>query len=134
MKTRLDWLEDQLDRDDLADVVRSAYEKEASKLADIESAMQERRVAYQRELQLKVNQIKELYEGGSRRELVRLYGHEFIDDYEIRKEGNEHIVYSSVARDFQNARWVEATEQGANEKIVELLGHRVYDHYVRDRS
>lgn len=133
MKTRLDWVEEQLDRDDLDEATRAKYEKEADMLAYKTSLIQERRVEYQQQLRDKINNIKALYEGGSRRELVKLYGHEFIDDYEIRKEGNDHVVYSSVARDFQNTRWVEASEEDANEKIVELLGHRVYDHYVRDR-
>ena len=130
---RLDWLENQLDQEGLHPALRMAYEEEADMLARAATEAQANRRKATLELQNKINNIKTLYEGGSRRELVKLYGHEFIDDYETRTEGDEFVVYSHVARDFQNTRWVCFSADMAEEKIVELLGHRVYDHYVRER-
>jgi hypothetical protein len=132
--TRLDWLEEQLENGDLDEETRAKYEREANSIAEAQTAAQRARKQKEQELKLKINNIKSLYEGGSRKELVKLYGDEFIQDYETIQEGEEFVVYSAVARDFQNTRWVCTSAQTAEEKIVELLGHRVYDHYVRDRQ
>lgn len=130
--TRLDWLELQLERSDLSLSDRAKFEVEAARLADDISKRQEREREAERERNAMVRRIQELYHTENFAALYQLHGHEFKNDYEILIEGEEHVVYSSVARDNQPSRWPCPSEQKAKSKLYQLVGYRIYDHYCRD--
>lgn len=134
MKSRLDWLEDQLDRDDLPEALRIQYNSEADDIANRNTKQQEKNRAAELDRQYKIATISDMIDMGRTDQLVAMYGDEFVGDYETRKEGDEQVIYSSVARDDQPSRWVCPSEDEAKAKLKQLLYYRIYDHYYRDRS
>lgn len=122
--TRLDWLEEQLDRDDLSQSQRKKYEEEANKIADGLSIIQKKQVALKQEL---ITLLKNKDVNG----LVATYGADYISDYDIVIEGTDHVVYSHVSRDDQNGRWVCKSAQEAEDKRNQLLYWRLYNYHMR---
>jgi hypothetical protein len=131
MKTREDWICEQLDKDNLDATLRLEYEAELDVIADRYSAIAIRK---------KEADAKEL----TRREEIRikilandidfinhLGQEEFGADYEIIEEASSFIVYSHVAKDDQENRRVHATLEKAEADLRYLLYNRLYSRYVR---
>lgn len=134
MKNRLEWLEYQLENVNLPDNVREQYESEADKLASHETKQQEKTKLAELDKQYKIATISDMIDMGRTDQLVAMYGDEFVGDYETRKEGDEQVIYSSVARDDQPGRWVCPSDDEAKAKLKQLLYYRIYDHYYRNRD
>jgi hypothetical protein len=132
--TRLDWLEEQLERVDLDATSRAKYEAEAAKLATSLSKRQDKEREAKLEHQGKVLRVLELYRNGDFAALYNLHGSMFEQDYEILTEGEDHVVYSSVARDNQPSRWPCPSEGKAKAKLRQLVAYRVYDHFCRNST
>lgn len=134
MKSRLDWLEDQLDRDDLPEALKVAYNREADDIANRNTKQQEKNKMTELDRQYKIATISDMVDMGKTDQLVAMYGDEFVGDYDTRKEGEEQVIYSSVAKDDQPSRWVCTSEDEAKAKLRQLLYYRIYDHYYRNRN
>jgi DNA repair exonuclease SbcCD ATPase subunit len=128
---RLDHIESLLDSDNLSNEQRAKLEAEADELANRLSKNQEKQKQRDIELLEKRRQIAALYKLGDGT-LYKVFGHEFIDDYESAVEGTDHVVYSKVARDDQNTRWVCKTAEEAEAKVKQLIEWRVWKHYRVD--
>ena len=134
MKTRLDWLEDQLDNDELDEKTRLKYEQEANAIAERTSNAQAKLKAEELIKQEKIETISSMIDAGKIDTLIINYGDEFIGDYETRSEGSEFVVYSHVAKDNQPSRWPCSSEEQSNAKVRQLVYYRIYDTYYRDRN
>jgi hypothetical protein len=133
MKNRLEWLEYQLEMVNLSEELRAQYNREADDLASRETKQQEKTKATELDKQYKIACIADMIDSNHTDQLVAAYGDEFVGDYETRREGTEHVIYSSVARDDQPSRWPCPTEDDAKAKLKQLLYYRIYDHYYRER-
>ena len=102
--SRLDWLEAQLERDDLTLEQRRKYETEADKIANGISAIQERQQKAREERRAHFQALKQQLQSGNLSAIDTHGIPEFGSDYEIVQEGSNHVVYSRVAADGQNDR------------------------------
>lgn len=128
---RLTWLEEQLEEENLPPEVRRKYESEAEHLAESLTLRQDK----ERELKVaKKNNLISLRTQLLAGDLSVVDTHgipEFGDDYEVVVEGVEHIVYSKVAREWQDTRRVHTTAESADSDYRYLIYNRLYDRYVR---
>ena len=128
---RLQWLEDQLDRDDLSLKLRRQYEDEADARAAMLSKQQEQTKKLKEERKKEMEAIREKLLAGDI-SIIDTHGiPEFGDDYEVQQEGNEFIVYSKAAQDWQDHRRVHSTAEAADKDFRYLIRNRLYDRYVR---
>lgn len=128
---RLQWLENQLDRDDLSLKLRRQYEDEADARAAMLSKRQAANKAAQEEKKKQAEVIRQQVLDGNL-SAIDVYGiPEFGGDYEIAVEGQDHVVYSRAARDDQNSRHVLPDHDKANAKYRKLVWDRLYHKYVR---
>jgi hypothetical protein len=131
MKSREDWLCDQLDRDDLTEALRAKYEAElddfANRFTSAQSKAKTKAIADQarlEELKAKIlaNDV----------DFIKSFGEEeFGQDYDVVEEGNDFVVYSKVAKDNQEHRRVHPTLEAANADLCYLFYNRLYDRYIR---
>jgi hypothetical protein len=128
---RLVWLEDQLDRDDLPQHLRDKYELEAAREAEFMAKQQEKAKLAKQEKAARDAELKAKLIAGDVN-IIDTHGiPEFGDDYEILKEGERHVVYSRVAREDQESRWMFLDDESANSKYRKLIWDRLYSKYVR---
>ena len=134
MKTREDWLCDQLDNDKLSAELRLAYEIELDLLASKYTLS----LLKQKELnELKLARLKELRAKIATNDIdfIETFGaQEFGSDYEIIQESTSFVLYSYIARDNQDNRRVHATREAADADLRYLLYNRLYDKYVRSEE
>jgi hypothetical protein len=131
MRTREDWLVDQLDRNDLTPALRAKYETELEAHAERhERAQEAKKLAEQVEIARKA-EIRAMLLKNDIDLVAHLGEQEFGDDYEIVLEGTEHVVYSKVARDDQNHRRPHKTREAAEHDLRYLFYNRLYSKYVR---
>lgn len=131
MKTREDWLCEQIDRDDLSDALRTKYEQELDHIANAHT----RRQVIEQELEVKKQamfaDIKARMLANDLNVIDAFGIPEFGDDYEVVLEGSTYVVYSKVAADGQNNRHMFNTAEEANSKFRKLVWDRLYHKYVR---
>lgn len=128
----IEWYERQLATNpNLSPSQIEEYEQEIERLADIEARAyhkaQEKKAAERKKLE----ELKAEFLSKSRDEVMAQGMAEFGDDYEIRVEGNVHVVYSKVARDDQENRRVHDTAEKAQSDLEYLIYNRLYAKYVR---
>lgn len=103
-------------------------EAAADILVDAENAVRDAMILREKEakriMQEKIDDITSLVKLGKTEELVKKYGHEFVNDYEI--DGN--TITSNVANKHQNDQW---TVNDVDSKLNQLIYYRIYDHYLR---
>ena len=131
MKSREDWLCDQLDKEDLAPALRAKYEQELDDFAERFNRQQtKKKEAEQKELERIVHIKAQLIAGNL--DVIDTFGmQEFGGDYEVVVEGMSHIVYSKVARDDQENRHSFNDQESARIKLRKLVWDRMYTKYVR---
>ena len=131
MRTREDWLYDQLDNGKLSDSVRTKYEAELDQIANRRSETQAQRQELKQAEAARVANIRAMLVAGNL-DVIDTFGmEEFGEDYETIVEGSEHIVYSKVARDDQASRHALPTQDDARAKLRKLVWDRLYTKYVR---
>lgn len=134
MKSREDWLCEQLDNGNLNPQLKAQYEAELDKIANQITKQKQRLTELAAERQAKIVELQNLINEGNQHAVVAMYGHEFADNYEISTEGADFVVYSSAAKDFQNNRWPCPSMEEAERKKLQLIYYRVYDYYMRDEG
>jgi hypothetical protein len=128
---RLDWLENQLENENLSAATRKKYEDEADKIANATTVIQQKRVAIAQQQAVQNAVIKAQILAGNLNVIDAFGIPEFGDDYEIALEGSTHVVYSKVASEMQNNRHTFNTFDEANSKMRKLVWDRLYSKYVR---
>lgn len=121
MKSREDWLCDQLDREDLSEELRAKYEAELNTIAERYTKSQEAARAKKAADAIRFAAIKEQLLAGNTNVIDAFGIPEFGEDYEISCEGANHVVYSRVAGDDQNNRHLFKTFDEANSKFRKLV-------------
>lgn len=132
---RLQYLEKQLDREDLSQEEFTEFNTEANALQDEINQIKARRLTdKQFELQSRINHIAELAREGRMVELVETYGSEFEESYVIL----ENFTVLSGCVNTRNPNGTNCWEFGCIEdalaKKFQLIYWRVYDHYVRNKG
>lgn len=131
MKSREDWLCDQLDRDDLSSELRTKYERELDAFAERFNQQQAKKKEAEQKEKERIAHIRAQLIAGNQ-DVIDVFGmQEFGDDYETVIEGTNHIIYSKVARDDQENRHVFNDKDSAYTKLRKLVWDRMYSKYVR---
>ncbi len=131
MNSREDWLNDQLDRDDLTSAQRSKYEAELDAIAKRYSDRQAKIGAVHAAEKARTAEIRAQILAGNT-DIIETFGvEEFGSDYEEVVEGSNYVVYSKVATDAQNNRHVFNSKDEAHAKFRKLVWDRLYSKYVR---
>lgn len=103
----------------------------ANKFANLETERQEKvsqAIALERK---RIESIKALLLAGDL-DVIDAFGmQEFGEDYEVAVEGTNHVVYSMVAREDQQARHLCNSAEEARLKLRKLVWDRLYTKYVR---
>lgn len=131
-QTRLQWLEVQLDREDLTMEDFHLYNTEANALqSEINAIKAQRQMDRQTELNAKVLRITQLHKEGRMVELVESYGAEFEANYVILE--NFTVLSGCFNPRNPNAQnvWECQSMEQALAKKFQLIYWRVYDRYVR---
>jgi hypothetical protein len=131
MKSREDWLCEQLDNDSLSEKLKTQYERELDDIAVRHTIREAKQKAYQASERQRLQEIraKILAEDA---DFINVFGQqEFGGDYEIITEGAQVVVYSKVARDDQEHRRPHETMDSALADLRYLFYNRLYDRYVR---
>jgi hypothetical protein len=131
VKSREDWLCDQLDKDDISQEMKAKYEQELDAIARSHTKRQEAEKKAIAERTERFAHIKAQLIAGDINVIDAFGIPEFGDDYETVIEGNNYVVYSKVASDNQNNRHVMNTADEANSKFRKLVWDRLYHKYVR---
>lgn len=131
MKTREDWICEQLDNPKLSAELRTQYEAELDDIADgIEVKKAKRAAALEAEKTRRAEIRARILAEDS--DYVQALGEEeFGSDYDIIEEGGSFVVYSKVARDDQEHRRIHPTLEAANADLRYLFYNRLYTKYVR---
>lgn len=131
MKSREDWLCDQLDNETLSPVLRTRYEAELDSFANAHSKHDAKlKEIEQKEIARRANIKQQMLAGNL--DVIDAFGmEEFGPDYETIIEGTNHIVYSKVARDDQEHRHMFSNADDAYIKLRKLVWDRMYTKYVR---
>lgn len=128
---RLQWLEEQLDRDDISFALRRKYELEADKLAMQLTMAQKHQKEAKEARDKEIAFLREQLQNGNLSAIDTHGIPEFGEEYEIVREGNSYVVYSRAAREDQNDRHVFTDYESANSKYRKLIWDRLYHKYVR---
>lgn len=131
MNNRENWLVKELDRPDLSDKLRTAYEAELDNIADCHTKTQQKQAEAGRVEEQRRTEIRERILAGDEDLIETLGSEEFGSDYETVHEGSEFVVYSKVCRDHQDSRHPCPTAEAARLKLRRLLWDRLYTRYVR---
>lgn len=128
----IEWYERQLETNTkLTPSQIEEYESEIERLADIEARAYNRAQQKKAEERKRFEELKAEFLSKSKDAAIAQGLAEFGNDYEIRAEGSDYVVYSKVARDFQQDRRVHKTEEDAKKDLDYLIYNRMYDKYVR---
>lgn len=133
--SRRNWLEQQLDREDLTDAEFSAINKEYNELMDkIEQPEKERKAALEAKRLADLARIQELMDEENVNQLVLEYGEQFRGDYTITDNFDVLSFAFNERNPDQQKVWQCGTHEAAIKRVNTLLYYRVYDHYVRNRN
>lgn len=128
----IDWYERELNTNNsLSNSQIEEYEAEIERLADIEARSYIRSQKRIAEEFARKEEIKAQLLAGNKNYAIAQGMSEFGDDYEIRIEKQDHVVYSKVAGDHQENRRVHKTASEAQSDLEYLIYNRMYDKYVR---
>ena len=128
----IEWYENQLETNTkLTPAQIEEYENAIERLADIEARAYNRAQEAKAEERKKFEALKAAVISGNKKAYLAQGLHEFGGDYEVRVEGNDHVVYSKVTRDHQEHRRVHKTSNDAQSDLEYLIYNRMYDKYVR---
>ena len=131
MKSREDWICEQLDKEGLNEATRAKYEQELDVIAARHTSAQKRATSDAAVRQAKLDELKARILANDI-DFIQSFGEEeFGADYDVVEEGSQFIVYSKVARDDQEHRRVHNTLEEANADLRYLFYNRLYDRYIR---
>lgn len=132
MKTREDWLYEQLDDDDLEERLRIKYEMELDIIAERRTALIESRKNAELEEKTRLAELRARILANED-DFINSFGEQqFGQDYELVQEGVHFVVYSKVCKDDQERRRVHLTIEAARADLRYLFYNRLYDRYVRN--
>jgi len=127
----LDWYEDELEREDLSPELRKEYEEQADRLAGLITKSAAKAKARILKEQERLEDIKQRLKSGDESVIDIVGIPEFGQDYELKFEDPNHVVYSHVALEAQQDRHVHPTLNEARSHYRKLIWDRLYTKYVR---
>lgn len=131
MKSREDWLCEQLDRDDLPQQLKEKYNAELDRFAEAYNTRELKRKQTQESERARIKAIKAKILENDEDFIAHFGEEEFGEDYELVEEGTEFVIYSKVARDDQEHRRTHGSLEEAKNDLRYLYYNRLYDRYVR---
>lgn len=131
MKSREDWLVEQLDREDVSAELKAKYEQELDDMAERVTRSQQKEAQAKQATLARNALIRESLLAGDLNVIDAFGIPEFGEDYEVTVEGESHVVYSKVANDLQENRWIFSESDSAVSKFRKLVWDRLYSKYVR---
>lgn len=135
MRSRLEWLEKQLDREDLSDEMVDLYNREANEIQgslNDKLAAQNQRITDEHKANL--HRIVYLVKQGRVKSLIEEYGHQFIGQYSITPNFQVRSYASNSRSPNQANVWQFTSHEECQKKLTKLLYDRIYTHYLRDSS
>lgn len=131
MKTREDWICEQLDNPKVSPELKARYEAELDEIAITISVRKTRLEEAKNKERARLTEIRRRLLENDQDLVATLGQEEFGCDYELTQEGDTFVVYSKVAKDNQEHRRLHGSLDSAQKDLRYLFYNRLYDKYVR---